>query len=697
MIARVALLLALSSAALGAQAVRGRVLQPDSTAPAAGVLIAVSDARGSEIARVMSNERGEFLLALPGAGRFDLRALRVGYRPTAVPPFSVASGDTAFVRIVLSRDLVRLTAVTVRRSDDCRARDQGGALVADVWEEARKALLAAQTPRTGGTLIAEWIQYDRQIDSTGRRVLDQVVHLSRSPSDQPFRSRDADLLAREGYVVEDSTGVSYFAPDAHVLLSESFASTHCFQLAEAPPGEPGLIGLAFRPVAAALRRRDIVGTFWIDRTSAELRAIDFAFTGLPAEAERADAGGRVEFTPLPDGVWLVSRWEIRMPELERVQAGSIAGRRVRVVGSSIRLRGAKVVGGEITRVERDRSVIYRARGSSLAVRLLPQGGGSPALSAGTRVRLDGTDYQAATDSAGIALFPLVLPGRYRVAVELPAIGADQPRPLRLEAEVGGDSLRTVQVRLPTRGPRMDAAGLGLVAVPRRRVDVEFTVTDTLARALGGAELIATDAARTVHRLRSDSLGKALLSGLPLGEMRVEALLPGYHLAIGVVDVLPGRTPAQVLLERINGTVLEAMRIEASGDEAARYGAFESRRRAGVATASITHDDIATRGVVNAWQMLRNVSAVDLIEGPEGVVPISRRVQTMDLRGNRPCYMRLAIDGVLLPESPVNLSQRMPAVPDIHGIEVFAGPASIPSEYAGDQRDMVCGLIVVWTR
>ena len=697
MIARVALLLALASAALSAQAVRGRVLQSDSAGPAAGVLIAVTDARGTEIARVVSNERGEFLLALPGAGRFNVRALRVGYRPTAVPPVSVALGDTAFVRIVLARDLVRLSAITVSRSDDCRARDQGGARVADVWEEARKALLAAQTPRAGGTLTAEWIQYDRQIDSTGRRVLDQVVHLSRSPSDQPFRSRDAALLARDGYVVDDSTGVSYFAPDADVLLSESFAGTHCFQLAEAPPGEPGLIGLAFRPLAAARSRSDIVGTFWIDRASAELRAVDFAFTGLPAAAERADPGGRVEFTPLPDGAWLVSRWEIRMPELERVQASSVAGRRVRVVGSSIRLRGAKVVGGEITQVERGRSVIYRARGSSLAVRLLPQGGESPAVSAGTLVRLDGTDYQATADSTGIALFPLVLPGRYRVAVVLVAIGTDPSRLLRLDADVGGDSLRTVQLRLPTRGPRVDAAGLGLVSTPRRRVEVEFTITDTLARALGGAELIATDAARTVHRLRSDSLGKAVLTELPLGEMRVEARLPGYYLAIGVVEVKPGRTPAQVLLERISGTVLEALRIEAPGDETARYSAFESRRRAGVATASISHDEIAKRGVIDAWQMLRNVSAVDLIEGPEGVVPISRRVQTMDLRGNRPCYMRLAIDGVLLPESPVNLSQRMPPVREIHGIEVFAGPASIPSEYAGDQRDMVCGLIVVWTR
>ena len=696
MIARAALLLAFVSAALGAQALRGRVTMPDSVAPAVGILVAASDARGAEIARAVSNERGEFLLPLPRSGRFDVRALRVGYRPTFVSSVDVAAGDTVAVRIVLARDLVRLATIVVRRSDDCRARDQGGARVAEVWEEARKALLAAQIPRGGDALVVEWIRYDRQIDSTGRRVLDQVVRLSRSPSDQPFRSRDAALLARDGYVVEDSIGVNYYAPDAEVLLSESFAGTHCFQLAEAPTGEPGLIGLAFRPVAAALRRRDIIGTFWIDRASAELRAIDFVFTGLPAAAERADPGGRVEFTPLPDGVWLVSRWQIRMPELERVMPSTVGGRRVRVVGSSIRLRGAKVVGGEITRVERGGSVVFRARGSALAVRLLAPDGHAAAL-AGTTVRLDGTDYVAQADSAGIALFPLVLPGRYRVAVTPPAADADPVRPVRVEADVGGDSLRTVQVRLPTRGPRFDAAGLGLVPAPRPRAEVEFTVTDTLARALGGAEIIATDAARTVHRLRSDSLGKARLTDLPLGELHVEARLPGYHLAIGVVDVALGRTPAQVLLERIQGTVLDEVRIEAAGDETPRYRAFESRRRAGVATASITREEIEKRGVVNAWQILLNVSAIELIEGPEGVVPVSRRVRSMDLRGNQPCYMRLAIDGVLLPESPVNLSQRLPSVPEIHGIEVFGGPASIPSEYAGDQRDLVCGLIVVWTR
>jgi hypothetical protein len=209
----------------------------------------------------------------------------------------------------------------------------------------------AETQRDGG-LIAEWTQYDRQIDTTGRRVVDQVVHLARGPSHRPFRSQDAALLATDGYVVERDGEVIYYAPDADVLLSDSFAATHCFQLAAPPEDEPGLIGLAFRPIEAARARRDIEGTFWIDRATAELRSLDFAFTNMPAASERAEPGGRVEFTRLPDGEWLVSRWHIRMPELQRITQSTRASARLSVVGSPIKWRGTKVVGGEITQVER---------------------------------------------------------------------------------------------------------------------------------------------------------------------------------------------------------------------------------------------------------------------------------------------------------------------------------------------------------
>ena len=685
------------SVPLAAQTVRGTVLLPDALSPAQGILIAATDAQGIARGRALTDDHGEFRLDLSAGGRVTLRALRVGFHPTAHPPFTIAAGDTVVVRIVLVSGAVHLNAITVTRTDVCRAREDGGRRVAEVWEEARKALLVAQT-RGGGRLVAEWLVYDRQLDSTGNRVRDQTVRLSRSPSDQPFRSRTADLLAREGYVVEDSGAVNFYAPDAEVLLDESFAATHCFQLASPPPDRPNLIGLRFRPVEGARRRRDIEGTFWVDRESAELRTLDFSYTNLPVVAATADPGGFVEFTRLTSGLWLVSRWQIRMPRIERVERSAPrALRGVTVVSSPLRLTGVQVTGGEVTRVNRGAEIVYRATGSALAVQVLNADGGPEPERA--RVRLEGTDYVQESGVDGIAHFPLVLPGRYRVFVSTAALDSARVAPARADVEVGGDSLRMIRVRLPTLLRRANAAALGLAPAKRVVTEVEFIVTDTLRLPVGEVEIVATDAAGVVHRLRSDPLGRALLAALPAGEMRVDARRPGYYAATGFVAVAEGRVKAEVLLERaVPGTVLEAVRVEAEADERTRYGAFEARRRAGAATASITRDEIERRNVVSTWQMLSTVSSVELINGPDGVLPISRRVMSMDLRDpTTPCYMRLAIDGVLLADVPANLAQLMPPPSEIHGIEVFAGPATIPSEYAREVRNMVCGLIVVWTR
>lgn len=691
------LLVALLSglAPLRAQQLRGTVWLPDSSATASAVIVTASDARGLVLARSVTDSRGAFQLDLARPGRIHVRALRVGYRPTELPPRDVAATDTLTLRIILNPEGVRLSAITVRRSDPCRSRDDTRARVAEVWEEARKALVIANTGRTRDGLVAEWTQYDRRLDSLGLRVLDQSVQRTRAPSERPFRSRPAEVLAQDGYVVEDDGGVSYHAPDADVLLSDSFAGTHCFQLVEGPIGSDR-IGIRFRPIEQARTRRDVEGTLWLHRASAELRELEFTYTGLPLQAEPAEPGGRVEFTRLADGAWLVTRWSIRMPHLERILPNRVVGGRIRVVGPSLVLRGVNVVGGEVTQVEQGGEVVYRATGASLVVRILPAIGASPPAAAGARVSLVGTDYVAESDSAGIARFPLVLPGRYRVVATTAALVADHDPPMRGEAHVTGDSVHAIQLQLPAR--RLDAAGLGLIERPPLRAAVDFTVTDTLGRPLAGVEIIAVDAGGREHRLRSDSIGAAVLDGLPLGSMLVETRAPGFYLAYGTVSVVEGRTLAKVLLERMEGgTVLETVRVEAEADERMRYGAFEARRRAGASTASITRAQLEQRNPVNAWQMLLPIGALTLIEGPEGVLPVSRRTQSMDLRSGAPCYMRMAIDGVLLPDLPVNLRARMPPVPEIHGIEVFGGPATIPSEYLGDGRNMVCGLIVVWTR
>lgn len=59
-------------------------------------------------------------------------------------------------------------------------------------------------------------------------------------------------------------------------------------------------------------------------------------------------------------------------------------------------------------------------------------------------------------------------------------------------------------------------------------------------------------------------------------------------------------------------------------------------------------------------------------------------------------MKVGVDGVVWPDDPPNLAN-LPPANAIHGIEVFAGPSSIPLQYGGTGTDKWCGLIMVWTR
>jgi hypothetical protein len=59
----------------------------------------------------------------------------------------------------------------------------------------------------------------------------------------------------------------------------------------------------------------------------------------------------------------------------------------------------------------------------------------------------------------------------------------------------------------------------------------------------------------------------------------------------------------------------------------------------------------------------------------------------------PCVLRVAIDGQIQPGST---SLDIVTPEEIEAVEIYSGPATIPSEFAG-ARDQSCGLIVIWTR
>jgi hypothetical protein len=60
----------------------------------------------------------------------------------------------------------------------------------------------------------------------------------------------------------------------------------------------------------------------------------------------------------------------------------------------------------------------------------------------------------------------------------------------------------------------------------------------------------------------------------------------------------------------------------------------------------------------------------------------------------PCILRIGVDGMIR-EWGFDLNSLVPE--DIHGVEVFPGPSSIPAKYGGLKTDVSCGLVMIWTR
>ncbi len=348
-----------------AQAVRGIVLHADSVTRAAGVIVVATDASGTAVSRALTGESGEFEIRLPRAGDYQLRFLRIGYRPTIAPAFHARAAVTVETRAVLDGVAVLLATVTVQSENVCGSTNDAGRVVAQLWEDARTALTATQLTAQSGALNVEWEAFqfvtDRRLSRADRRVVDSRA----GTTDRPFVGASAEALADEGYVIDEERDRIYRAPDAAALLSDRFAATHCFRVERPSRERPQWIGIAFRPVDGREWIRDISGTLWLDRATTELRLLEFRYTGLPREADDPAVGGFVEFSRMPTGHWFVSRWAIRTPRLaQRVIGGSGipgGGRQLATVVEAL-----DVTGGALKRARTSAGIVFAADPTALA-------------------------------------------------------------------------------------------------------------------------------------------------------------------------------------------------------------------------------------------------------------------------------------------------------------------------------------------
>lgn len=326
----VAGLSAVSAGAAAAQTVRGAVLQEDSGAPIQGAMVVLVDDDGVAVASTLSNEAGRFLLRAREPGRFRLRVQRIGFRDAESPVLSLDAGATVEREIIAAPAAIVLEGITAQARRRCVVRPADGLAVATLWEEARKALAAAALTDESRLYRFNVLHYTRRLD-LGNRVLEQNNrHRTGHGGASPLVSMPAEHLLSRGFIEEDDSVTLFYAPDANVLLSEAFLDAYCMRLAEQEVD--GLIGLTFEP---AERRGPpaVRGTLWLDRSTLELRHLEYRYTRYPMPEGPSDrVGGRVEFEPLPNGGWIVRRFWIRMPVAERqAMPWRAAGQRTRLV------------------------------------------------------------------------------------------------------------------------------------------------------------------------------------------------------------------------------------------------------------------------------------------------------------------------------------------------------------------------------
>jgi hypothetical protein len=224
-------------------------------------------------------------------------------------------------------------------------------MVVALWERVRAALDAVSLTGRDGLLRATVWLFARTVDAHGR-ARDAHGRIARVMTTEPFVSVPADSLARYGYAHRGRDSTTYYAPDAGVLVSDAFTSTHCFGVRRSDAAHAGGVGLAFRP-ARPSRRLDVRGVLWLDVRTGELRTLEFEYAAQSPAGFPHGFGGRLRFQRLPGGATIVREWRLVLPAPARLAAAPSAYDAPDVAGleAPARRLDAREVGGEVLALE----------------------------------------------------------------------------------------------------------------------------------------------------------------------------------------------------------------------------------------------------------------------------------------------------------------------------------------------------------
>ena len=265
----------------------------------------------------------------------------------------------------------------------------------------------------------------------------------------------------------------------------------------------------------------------------------------------------------------------------------------------------------------------------------------------------------------------------------------------------GEAFKAVDLVVHRQSAALRELAVAVNPVARPRALVELIVVDTLGSPVPETALDISLPGASSRTLVTGQSGRALVPDIAPGLVTVRARHIGFTPGVVAVTVAEGRNTVPIILSSAAAPMLDPVRVVGDQVVRSRLDEFEIRRLNHQATASFTRADILRRNPADAWQMLTSVPSILIADNDTMVVARSVRGATKGLLDISPCYVQVMVDGVI----KITLGGQkgydlrdLPRPDEIHGIEVFAGPASIPLQYGGlGGAEKWCGLIAVWTR
>ena len=313
------------------QILRGRAIFAESQSPLIGALVQVRRPSGEIVTTTITSENGSFATNGLPIGTYGVRILRIGFRAFDAGRITITADGATTLNIAWTAIPIPLATRLVKAERSCNVSADSGSLIANVWEEAGKALLSSIVTEQSEAPEIERVNFVRFVDSTGVIVAQDVTG-ERVKTFRAYSSWAPESLALHGYYRMQGLSYSLVGPDASTLFSDSFVGSHCYSLVDGTGLRTNEIGLAFTPIKSARKDRvDIAGTFWVDRTTWGLRSVEFVYEGGAFSKNSELLGGRrtggfVEFGSLSTGQWLVTNWRIARPVLD---SGQLVTRRPR--------------------------------------------------------------------------------------------------------------------------------------------------------------------------------------------------------------------------------------------------------------------------------------------------------------------------------------------------------------------------------